>query len=273
MQRSQHNGLIGDASRDNEGGRYVYGHGFAMTFLACCVGDERDSDTRTQLVRLLEKAAKFSRDAQTSRGGWGYLSAKEGKDFDEGSVTITQLQGLRAARNAGIVVPIEAIKDAQKYLAASTNSNGHLRYSLSTYDNSPEATLTAAAVCCGFSYGDYQSELVKKWINYAAHTIKMPKEGGGLGHAEYTHYYFAQVVYVLGNDRYKKLFPEARSDEVLTWKAYRKELFDEYRRTQNSDGSWSGNGWTASAAGPVYVTACHLTVMQLDKGALPLFQR
>ena len=25
--------------------------------------------------------------------------------------------------------------------------------------------------------------------------------------------------------------------------------------------------------GPVYVTACYLTVMQLDKGALPIYQK
>ena len=40
-------------------------------------------------------------------GGWGYVSAADGGNFDEGSVTITQLQALRAARNAGIPVPKE----------------------------------------------------------------------------------------------------------------------------------------------------------------------
>ena len=36
-------------------------------------------------------------------------------------MTITQVQALRAARNAGIAVPKEAIKKAVKYLEESTN--------------------------------------------------------------------------------------------------------------------------------------------------------
>jgi hypothetical protein len=273
MGRTQGNGLIGVAASQAEGGRYLYGHGYAMTFLASVVGEEHDAEMRAKLVQVLEKAAKFSRDAQTSRGGWGYVSAKDGSDFDEGSVTITQLQGLRAARNAGVIVPQEAIRDAQAYLKACTDDRGHVRYSLSIYESLPGATLSAAAVCCGFSYGEYQSELVKKWIEFARHNVVMPNLHRRGGHDEYTHYYFAQVVYVLGNDRYQKLFPDARSDEVLTWNEYRKELFDEYMRTQSDDGSWSSDSWTARMVGPTYVTACYLTVMQLDKGALPLYQR
>src|SRR5262249_13389747 len=69
LDRAQANGLIGVPSSQREGGQHMYGHGFAMTFLASCVGDERDADLRKELVRVLEKAAKFSRDAQTSRGG------------------------------------------------------------------------------------------------------------------------------------------------------------------------------------------------------------
>ena len=41
-------------------------------------------------------------DSQTSRGGWGYVAAKDGSDFDEGNVTICVLQALVAARKAGI---------------------------------------------------------------------------------------------------------------------------------------------------------------------------
>src|SRR5581483_11853257 len=99
----------------------MYGDGFAMLFLSCVAGEEEEGDRRRRLVEILEKAAKFSHDAQTNRGGWGYVSAREGNNFDEGSVTVTQMQGLRAARNAGIIVPPEAIKMAMKYLKDSTN--------------------------------------------------------------------------------------------------------------------------------------------------------
>ena len=63
---------------------------------------------------------QFTGKAQTSRGGWGYVSAADGSDFDEGSVTITQVQGLRAARNAGIVVPKSIIDKSQEYLKNCT---------------------------------------------------------------------------------------------------------------------------------------------------------
>ena len=120
MGHSMPNGMLGNPNMPGEAGRYMYGHGFAMMFLACVYGEEEDGDRRRKLEDILTRAAKFSRDAQTrpSRratarptGGWGYVSAKEGNNFDEGSVTITQVQALRAARNAGIAVPPEAIKD------------------------------------------------------------------------------------------------------------------------------------------------------------------
>jgi hypothetical protein len=276
MDRIQPNGLIGNATNQAEGGRYMYGHGFGLLFLSCVVGEEENARRREKLVGLLEKAAKYSRDAQTNRGGWGYVSAKDGSNFDEGSVTITQVQALRAARNAGIIVPNDAIKDSIKYLRDSTNDQGGIQYSLSfggggRADGRP--ALTAAAICCGFSAGEYQGDLVKKWLGFCQNTLSIPGDGRRMGHDEYTHYYYAQVVYVLGEDRYKKLFPKASSDELLTWKKYRKSVFDEFKRSQSADGSWSADSWTARMVGPVYVTACYLTVLQLDKAALPIYQR
>jgi hypothetical protein len=101
----------------------------------------------------------------------------------------------------------------------------------------------------------------------------MPNSSTRMGHDEYTHYYYAQVIYNLGEDRYKKLFPDAKEDEILSWKKYRKVVFDELKSTQGTDGSWTHGNWTAQTVGPVYVTACYLTMLQLDKAALPIYQR
>lgn len=275
MDRTQPNGLIGNATSQAEGGRYMYGHGFGMLFLSCIVGEEENVRRREKLVQILEKAAKYTRDAQTDRGGWGYVSAKDGSNFDEGSVTITQVQALRAARNAGIIVPAEAIKDAIKYLRASTNEQGGVMYSLAFGGGRSEGrpALTAAAVACGFNAGEYQGDLVKKWLKNCQLTLSIPGDGRRMGHDEYTHYYYSQVVYVLGDDRFKKMFPDAKSDELLTWSKYRKSVFEDFKKTQAADGSWSHDSWTARMVGPVYVTACYLTVLQLDKAALPIYQR
>src|SRR5262245_52971738 len=119
MVRSQPNGLIGNPNHPGEAGRYMYGHGFALLFLASVYGEEEDSDRRKKLEDILTRAVQFAGKAQTKRkgpksgkdcGGWGYVSAADGGNFDEGSVTVTQLQGIRACRNAGIVVPKEIIE-------------------------------------------------------------------------------------------------------------------------------------------------------------------
>ncbi len=112
VSRSNKNGLIG--ARDDD--KYTYGHGFSMLFLSQVLGEEEDSDRRKELIEVLTKAVKFTGQAQTAAGGWGYVSAKDGNDFDEGSTTITQVQGLRGCRNAGIPVPKEIIDKAVKYI-------------------------------------------------------------------------------------------------------------------------------------------------------------
>jgi hypothetical protein len=268
MARSMPNGMIGNPNTPGEAGRYMYGHGFAMLFLASVVGDEEDADRRRKLVDILERAAKFSYDAQTNRGGWGYISAKEGSNFDEGSVTVTQVQALRAARNAGIAVPPDVIKMAQKYLKDSTNEQGGVIYSLGGGgggDGRP--ALTAAAIACGFSVGDYNSPLLKKWIKFCQ--VHVPQLGGGrFGHDEYTHYYLAQAIYMLGDNGYARLFPDSRESERLTWSKYRRATFENLVRSQNGDGSWSGGH-----VGPVFITAVHLTILQLDNNVLPIYQK
>jgi hypothetical protein len=269
MDRAQPNGLIGNPNNPTEAARYMYGHGFGMLFLASVYGEEEDGDRRRKLEKILTKGAEFTGKAQTDRGGWGYVSAVDGGNFDEGSVTITQLQGLRAARNAGIVVPKSIIDKANKYLKDSTTPNGGVIYSLAhggAAIGGERPPLTAAAVACAFSAGEYNSDLAKKWIEYCRRAIPMGR--GRVGHDEYMHYYFAQAMYVLGDDGYAKLFPKAAKDDQLTWSKYKKDMFDHLVTSQNRDGSWSGG-----YIGPVFTTATYLTILQLDNGNLPIYQR
>lgn len=268
MAQSRPNGMLGHPNMPGEAGRYMYGHGFSTLFLACAVGEEEDGDRRRRLVDVLERACKFSHGAQTNRGGWGYISAHEGANFDEGSVTITQVQALRAARNAGIIVPQEAIKMAQKYLHDSTNASGGVIYSLGGGgggDGRP--ALTAAAIACGFSFGDYNSPLVKKWFKFCKDNVPILGDGR-FGHDEYTHYYYAQAIYMLGEDGYGKLFPESPEKERLKWSTYRSKVFRGLITSQSSDGSWSGG-----MVGPAFITPVYLTILQLDNAALPIYQR
>src|SRR5690348_8827337 len=85
LHHSQPSGLIGEINAPNQGLGYLYGHGFSVLFLSQLYGEEEDLDLRRKLEDLLNRAVKFSIDAATNRGGWGYVSGKDGNNFDEGS--------------------------------------------------------------------------------------------------------------------------------------------------------------------------------------------
>jgi hypothetical protein len=268
----QRDGLIGNPDHPTEAGRYMYGHGFGLLFLACVYGDEEDRDRRDRLKDILTRAVKYTANAQSSRGGFYYTSRAEGGDNDEGSVTITQVQALRAARNAGISVPKAIIKKSYDYLKMCTSDRGAVYYSFNQRMERP--AITAAAIACLFNSGEYKDNLCKKWFRYCQQTIPMGiggAQGIRVGHDEYTHYYFAQAVYILGDDGWEKLYGETPPTERIQWSKYREAMFDQWQRMQNADGSWpSGGGFSV---GPVYSTAVYLTLMQLDKGTLPIYQR
>ena len=246
---ARNNGLIGDPSRDN---RYTYGHGFSMLFLSQVLGEEEDRERRDELTRVLTKAVTFSGQAQTKSGGWGYVSAKDGSDFDEGSTTITQVQGLRGCRNAGIPVAKEIIEKAKQYIYKCKNADGGISYSSRNRGTSRPA-ITAASLACLFNAGDYDSEHVPEMIKYCKDKLYRITDGArSFGHWHYTYLYYAQVVYRQGGKE---------------WEEFRDKLCNKVVGEQSDNGSWSGN------IGPIYVTSINLTIMQLEKGFLPIYQQ
>ncbi|MGL5094017.1 MAG: prenyltransferase/squalene oxidase repeat-containing protein [Planctomycetia bacterium] len=247
--QAQPSGLVGDPDRDS---RYLYGHGFAMLFLSQVLGEEEDLARRRQLVDVLTKAVLFSGKAQTVDGGWGYVSARDGNGFDEGSVTITQMQGLRACRNAGVPVPKEVVDKGVKYLERCTDAEGGVRYSLKTRGE-PRPPITAAAVACLFSAGEYTNPLVAKLVAYSDKMLFKDDQANSFGHWHYAHYYYAQTMYTRGGPK---------------WDEYRRRVYKLLMDQQTADGGWDG-----SYVGVVYTTALNLTILQLDGGCLPIYQR
>lgn len=245
----RNNGLIGDPFRDN---RYTYGHGFSMLFLSQVLGEEEDERRRNDLMQVLDEAVKFSGRAQTKSGGWGYVSAEAGNNFDEGSTTITQVQGLRGCRNAGIVVPRDVIENAVEYIYKCKNADGGISYSSRNRGTSRPA-ITAAALAGLYNAGEYDSEEAKAMLQYCREKL-YNLDGGqnSFGHWHYTYLYYAQVVYRQGGRE---------------WEAFRDKLYNKIVSDQDDDGKWTGN------IGPIYVTACNLIMLQLDYGFLPIYQR
>lgn len=231
---------------------YTYGHGFAMLFLSQVYGEEEDERRRDQIRRVLTRAVQFSANAQTSLGGWGYVSAKDGNDFDEGSTCITQVQGLRACRNAGIPVSRDVIDRARTYIAECTTPEGGVQYSIRGGGARP--AITAAALAAMYNAGEYDSELTQKMLKYCEENV-WPRGSPQniLGHWHYTHLYYAQVMYRLGGEQ---------------WERYFEWISTELVRRQNAQGYWTG-----SHVGPVYTTAVNATILQLGNGYLPIYQR
>lgn len=249
ISKCRENGLIGDPNTDN---RYTYGHGFSMLLLSQVLGEEGYEDRREELLDVLNKSVDFCCKAQTSEGGWGYVSAKDGANYDEGSTTITQVQGLRGCRNAGIAVPAEAIEKAKAYIYKCKNEDGGISYSSKQMGTSRPA-ITAAALAALYNAGDYDGEHVPQMLKYARENLhELSDDGAAFGHWHYTYLYYSQVVYRQGDEQ---------------WLPFRDRLYNRIATSQESDGSWKGQ------ISPVYITACNLIMLQLDLGLLPIYQR
>lgn len=279
LERSQRggtrDGLVGNPDHPTETGRYMYGHGFATLFLALAYGDEDDRDRREKMKDVLTRAVRYIGAAQSSHGGWFYTSAKEGHDQDEGSVTVTQMQALRACRNAGIPVPKLFLTKGADYLRKSTTARGGVVYSYGRGGGGAPVggerpALTAAAIACLFSAGEYKDKYVKDWFNFSKDAIQLGT-AKRMGHDEYTHYYYSQAVYILGDDGWEKMFGPTPKEKRVSWTAYRQDMFEHLLATQSADGSWpSGGGFSV---GPVYTTAIYCTMMQLDRGVVPFYTK
>jgi len=250
ISRSRPNGLIGDPLRDD---RYTYGHGYSMLFLSQVLGEEEDVSRRKELIDVLTRAVQFTGEAQTAAGGWGYVSAKDGNDFDEGSTTITQVQGLRGCRNAGIPVPNEVVDKAIDYIRKCTLPDGGVQYSSKGGGGRP--AISAAAIACLFNAGDYDSQYVPKLLKYCESNLA-DISNQGFGHWHYAHYYYAQVKYREGG---------------AEWDSYRDKVYLKLMAEVSDNGKYVR--WNQGYIGPIYTTAINLTILQLENGALPIYQR
>jgi hypothetical protein len=247
LRSPQRNGLI--CRPGDEETRSMYGHGFSMLFLSEMMGMEEDAERLDQIRYTLRKGVDLIARSQSGLGGWLYTPDMNG---DEGSVTITQVQGLRAARNAGIAVPKSVIDKAMNYLERSVQPDGGIAYRVGMSGSRPP--ITAAAVACWFNAGQYDNPLALNALRFCKRTIGIgDRRGGTWGHWFYAHLYLAQVMYLAGQQEWNDYYPKISAHLIAT---------------QNDDGSWDGDG-----VGRVYGTAVALIILQLPYNTLPIMQR
>lgn len=244
---AQPSGLIATPAEE---GRSLHGHGFALLFLAQVYGMEEDRTMQRRIHDALVRGVRITERSQSRAGGWLYTPTDDG---DEGSVTVTQIQGLRACRDAGIQVSPTTIKNAVRYIERSANPDGGVRYMMSM-GGEGRPPITAAAVATLYNAGSYDSPLALKCLAYCDRTISVHSGGNMMwGHFFYSHLYYAQAKYQRGGK---------------DWDKYYKAISQRLSSMQQGDGSWMGD-----EVGTSYGTAIALTILALPYQNVPIYQR
>jgi hypothetical protein len=243
LKNCQESGLI---STPNYGSP-MYGHGFATLFLAEAYGMSQRED----LKEKLQNAVRLIVLTQNREGGWRYQPLPQDADI---SVTICQIMALRAARNAGIKVPVKTIDNAIDYVKKSQEPDGGFAYMLTSRGSA--FPRSAAGVACLYyaRTGNAFEDEIKKGIAYLkAH----PPASQGRGdesdyHYFYGNYYATQAMFMSGGDAWETYWPLIKKQLIAR---------------QKGDGSWAGQ------SGTVYSSSMALIILQVPNRLLPILQK
>ncbi len=241
LQYAQENGFICNEAATSHGP--MYDHGFATLFLAETFGMTEDRSLREHLTR----AVKLIVSSQNKEGGWRYEPRPIEADI---SVTISQVMGLRAARNAGIYVPNETIEKCIDYVKRCQNADGGFMYTLQ--GGPSRFPRSAAGLVALYSAGIYEGDEVTRGLEYLMQHLPTENDPNRDTHYLYGHYYAVQAAWHAGGEHFQKWYP-----------AIREALLSQ----QNSAGAWP------DPISNEYGTAMACIVLQMPNNYLPIFQR
>ena len=240
-------GLI--TSPSQESGMPMHGHGFALMYLASVYGELSKDSLRDSAKDVIAAGVQLTSSSQSSEGGWTYIPGTG----DEGSVTVTQVQALRAAHNSGFVVPRGTIDEAIHYIEKCSTPEGGIMYSYRS-GGGARLSISAAAVATLYNAGEYDAPVAKRCLDYVWGQFQGNKDFRKDGHAFYCQLYAAQAFYLSGDEFWDRYYPDTR-DQLLAMQ-------------NKGDGSWDGDG-----IGKTYGTAIALIILQLPYRFLPVYQR
>lgn len=257
----------------------IHNHGYALLFLTQCYGEAGPLDDKLafaikQGIKATVASQFTDSQSKASDGGFGYfLRRTEGIAkhpnmwrVDEASTTVSQIQALRGARNAGFAVPKRALERAGDYLARCVHkktggfvySVGNYRVSLEEGSNRPTFAITAAGTAVLHALGRYRSTLVENGITYMEAFLPPTKRRTPFYY--YGHYYAAQVMHMRGGARGKRWLDAIRA---------------ELAERQRDSGQWGPDpkDTLESSDSAILNTAWALQVCLIDRGFLPLHER
>jgi hypothetical protein len=234
----------------------MYSHAFATLFLAEVYGMAATDATKA----TLERAVNLIVDCQNALGGWRYNPFDRELDL---SVTVCQIQALRAARNIGIRVPPDTIDKAMAYVLASRvgsgRSQGLFYYKIygarGAYEKPNEYAINAAALTALRCAGMHDDNLADPVLQFL--TAEYPSIAGYYRthfYYWYGNYYAAQAFYQSGGPRLRAFFARLTGDLL---------------ESQAADGRWRNT----TGPGDEFATAIACILLQMPKQYLPIFQR
>jgi squalene-hopene cyclase-like protein len=231
------------------GGRSMHGHGYALHFMAEVYGMTNDPKLAKKLRKSVQKGVRLTARCQSPEGGWIYQPVARGH---EGSITITQVQAIWAARQAGINVPQKTIDKGINYMKKSQQKDGGISYRLGSGGSRPALSVAGVMVFCGL--GQRETKHARRSINYMRKMMKgnVRSYRGLTSFDHYTTLYLGQGLFQAGDPDWTKHYPKLR---------------DELIKRQGADGSWSSN------YGAAFGTACYTLVLAIPYQYLPTFQR
>ncbi len=248
-----------------DGTSKMHGHGYATLALAEAYGTYRIDDAygdgsvkrvrgeMAELRRILVDAVQLIEWSQTKDGGWYY---EPGDAEHEGSVTITMIQALRAARDVGIYVNKQCIDDAVKYVRELQRPSGAFCYSKMMKEQVSYG-LTAAAIATLNATGDYASDVIDRGIEYMQ--IKDPVLNPSLRTLGDTHPFYARLYAAEAYYLYR---------DPSLFRAWQTAIVDEFAESQDPKGSIGESDY-----GRVYSTASACLILLMPQQYLPIFQK
>ncbi len=243
-------------------GSRMYGHGITTLMLSEMLGMGADG-AQDELIRakcraaidLILRSQKVSK-SDHNRGGWRYSPDSGDSDM---SVTVWQTMALRAAKNAGMEVPRQAIDDAVSYIRRlyqpDTEKKGAVKLGGFGYQSKGrEASTTAEGLLAMQVCGQYDAEEV------IGASDRLLKEGLRQGERWffYTTYYYAQGMYQRGGKH---------SDEG------RRVVAELLLPLQSREGWWEGINGEERQGGRVYATTMAMLSLAVKNHFLPIYQR
>ena len=230
----------------------MHGHGYATQVFVLVYGAGSRTGRTAELRKKITLAIRVIERSQSITGGWGY--APKDDSFHEASVTVTLVQALRLARDAGFVVDRDVINRGLKYLRESQKRDGSFKYSL--LEPRSSAALTSASINAMHGFGEYYTPSIARGLEFVYDAYS---DRSGQTWPFYANYYTAQAFFRAGG-RY--------------WKLWRERIAPDILRMQK-DGAWDDRdfGHSAGTQGKSYATAMSCLALSVQDGVLPLFQK